>query len=229
MNELLEGKTSGDFNIMEQKVVSNDDHIRKRISRIKQNEVHKRIYDVVLVMLFAPIVLILVALLGVLIRLDSSGPVFYRQKRLGRGQNPFVMLKLRTMRNDHMEDNPLDTSIDLSRVTRVGRWLRKTRLDELPQLWNVFVGDMSIVGPRPERVELTQIYAQHIEGYHERHRMRPGITGLAQLRQGYTTTMDETRIKLVWDLCYIDRHSLWYDAVILVQTLRSLFVGIGER
>ncbi len=176
----------------------------------------KRGLDILISLLLLPLTLPLLPLIALLIRLDSRGPVFYRQVRVGRGGKPFRLLKLRTMFRDAETDGPIWSRRGDPRVTRVGGWLRRTGLDELPQLYNVFVGDMSLVGPRPERPEFVAQFEQEIPGYAGRHRMRPGITGWAQVHglRGDTSVAERTR----YDLEYVQRWSLYLDLKVLLRT-----------
>jgi len=157
---------------------------------------------------------------ALLIRLESPGPIFYRQVRAGLGGRPFRLLKFRTMIAGAEADglarwaSPSD-----ARVTRVGRFLRRTRLDELPQVWNVLRGDMSLVGPRPERPELIAVLEREIPFYRARLLVRPGLTGWAQVNYGYGRSVEDARVKLEYDLYYIKHQSLWLEAIILLRTV----------
>lgn len=162
-------------------------------------------------------------------RLTSPGPLFYRQERVGRGGKTFTCLKFRSMTPDAEKDTgAVWATKDDHRVTRVGRILRATRLDELPQFYNVLVGDMSLIGPRPERPEFVDTLAQTLPFYRSRHAVRPGITGWAQVRQSYANTHDEARTKLEYDLFYVAHVSLWLDLSIILKTLAEIvkFRGI---
>lgn len=182
----------------------------------------------------APVLL----LIAVAIKLDSNGPVLYRQLRVGidrrrnRGEEetgrrtkdlggrPFVMYKFRTMSTDaERESGPVWAKSEDDRVTRVGRFLRRHRLDELPQFWNVLTGDMSVVGPRPERPCLVSELRRKIHSYQVRHRVRPGITGWAQINQDSDQTVDDVRSKLRYDIEYLERRSLGFDFHIMARTL----------
>ena len=179
---------------------------------------------VVLEFTFAAFLLVLTAPLilfaMVLIKLTSRGPAIYTQTRLGKDGTPFTIYKLRTM--THQCESltgaqwcmPGDT-----RVTKVGRWLRKTHIDELPQLWNVLRGDMSLIGPRPERPEFMPVLESAIPFYRDRLRVRPGVTGFAQVQLPPDTDLDSVRIKLAYDLYYVQHVSLLFDLVIYLATL----------
>lgn len=171
----------------------------------------------------------LVAILSVLVRLTSRGPAFFRQVRVGRGGELFSMYKLRTMRADaEKESGPVWSQRNDPRVTWVGRWLRATHLDELPQLWNVVRGDMDLFGPRPERPEFTALLARHIPSYHDRLHILPGITGLAQINLPPDSDIDSVRQKLEWDLAYVERASLSMDLRLACCTLAYMF-GMSRR
>ena len=176
----------------------------------------------VLLVLTAPLILAL----GVLVKLTSPGPVFYSQVRLGRGGRPFRIYKLRTMRHDcERESGPRWATRNDPRVTPLGRFLRLSHLDELPQLWNILRGDMSLVGPRPERPEFVRNLERHIPLYAERLRVRPGVTGLAQVHLPPDTDLDSVRRKMAYDYFYTRQTSIWLDVrLILVTALQVLGV-----
>jgi exopolysaccharide biosynthesis polyprenyl glycosylphosphotransferase len=157
-----------------------------------------------------------------LIRRGSPGPVFYRQLRVGRGGRPFMLVKLRTMVVDAEPEGPVWAALDDPRVTRVGRWLRRTRLDELPQALNVLRGEMSVVGPRPERPAFVATLAEAIPFYRARHAVRPGLTGWATIHQGYARSTGDALLKLQYDLYYIKHQSLFLDAYILLRTVAAV-------
>jgi sugar transferase (PEP-CTERM system associated) len=198
-----------------------------------RNVVHdglKRGFDIVVslagVVLAAP----LFALLIPLIRLESPGPAFYTQTRVGRGGHPFTIFKFRSMRADAERAGRAQwAAAGDPRITGVGRWLRRTRLDELPQLFNVLRGEMSFIGPRPERPEFVEQLALDIPYYNERHRIRPGLTGWAQVNYKYGSSADDAREKLRYDLYYLKNRSLFLDFVILSQTLRIVVSGEGAH
>ncbi|MBI2805108.1 MAG: sugar transferase [Planctomycetes bacterium] len=181
----------------------------------------------VLLILTAPLLLFAI----ILVKLTSPGPAIYTQTRVGRGGKPFTIYKLRTMANNCESltgaqwSKPGD-----SRITRVGRWLRKTHLDELPQLWNVLKGDMSLIGPRPERPEFVPQLEQAIPLYRERLQVRPGVTGFAQIQLPPDTDLESVRIKLAYDLHYVLNVGLWFDVMIYLGTMGKLlglsFAGI---
>lgn len=178
----------------------------------------------VLAILLSPVILAV----AVAIRLTSPGPVFYRQIRTGYLGQTFGLIKFRSMRTDSETSGPRWCSQADDRITPVGRFIRRTRLDELPQLWNVMRGEMSFFGPRPERPEFYPVLKEGIPLFSVRTTIRPGITGWAQVCAGYAASMEESRTKLEHDLYYIKHVSLRFDLVILIRTLRVLFLG-SER
>jgi lipopolysaccharide/colanic/teichoic acid biosynthesis glycosyltransferase len=155
----------------------------------------------------------------------SRGPVLYTQRRVGRYGEPFTMVKFRTMRAEAERDTgPVLASENDPRITWLGRWLRAARLDELPQLWNVLRGDMSFVGPRPERPEFVVHFERDIQGYAERYKVRPGLTGYAQVNGEYHTS---PTTKLKYDLAYIHNRSLWLDLKIMSETVKVMLTRRG--
>jgi sugar transferase (PEP-CTERM system associated) len=172
----------------------------------------------------------LVPIIALAIKLSSPGPILYRQKRVGRGGLIFDCYKFRTMRPDaEAESGPTWASDDDPRITRLGSFLRRTRLDEIPQLWNVLRGDMAFVGPRPERPEFVEKLSQQIPYYSLRHMTRPGITGWAQINYGYGSSVEEAKEKLKYDLYYIRNACITLDLLIAFDTLRAVLVGRGVR
>ncbi|HTH15101.1 MAG TPA: undecaprenyl-phosphate glucose phosphotransferase [Magnetospirillum sp.] len=178
-----------------------------------------RIIGSILLLLLAP----LFALVAIAIKLDSPGPVFFRQSRYGYDNLPFICLKFRSMINRPEELQVRQATRDDPRVTRVGRFLRRTSLDELPQLINVVNGTMSLVGPRPHAVSHHHHYAKVVDDYRCRHRMKPGITGWAQINgyRGETATVELMRKRVVHDLWYIDHWNIWLDLAVLARTPRA--------
>lgn len=164
-----------------------------------------------------------------LIKVSSRGPVFFRQTRVGLNGKHFQVVKFRTMVTDAEANGAQWASKNDSRVTAVGRFMRKTRIDEVPQLWNVVRGDMGFVGPRPERPEFTPWLSQELEFYYLRHLIRPGLTGWAQVRYGYGSTLEETREKLEYDLYYIKHMSLGMDLTIMFETVKTILRRRGAQ
>ncbi len=183
----------------------------------------KRLMDLALGLIGLIALVILFPLLALVILLDSGRPIIFTQQRLGRGGKPYTIFKLRTMKsNSDMEKEALVTATNDPRITRIGRLLRKTHLDELPQIINVLRGEMSFVGPRSERVELVQVFQKEVPFYRARMLVKPGITGWAQIHQAYAETIAETATKLQYDLYYIEHASIWMDINILLRTVGSV-------
>jgi exopolysaccharide biosynthesis polyprenyl glycosylphosphotransferase len=155
-------------------------------------------------------------------------PLFYRQERVGQAGRIFTLTKLRSMRNDAEKDGVRWADKNDTRITPIGRWLRLTRLDEIPQLWNVIKGNMSLVGPRPERPEFVSVLEEKIPFYRARLAAKPGLTGWAQIKFGYTNDVDDAKTKLEYDLYYIKNRSVWLDVVILLQTVRVVLARKGQ-
>jgi len=179
--------------------------------------------------LFVGPLLLLVALA---IRVESKGPAVFRQKRVGYRGKIFTVYKLRTMRAAKPDSETLNSQMTVDgdpRITRLGRFLRKTRIDELPQMINVLRGEMSWIGPRPEAVHISKWYEQNIPFYRYRHLVRPGITGWAQVNQGHVTTLDDGDLKLQYDFFYVKNFSLWLDILVLLRTARVVTTGTGAR
>jgi exopolysaccharide biosynthesis polyprenyl glycosylphosphotransferase len=172
----------------------------------------------------------LMLLLAVAVKLTSRGPVLFRQTRTGRGGKQFVLYKFRSMYAS-AEDatGPVWATKDDPRVTPFGRFLRRSRLDELPQFFNVLFGDMSIVGPRPERPEFVRVLTEQIPYYRQRHCVKPGITGWAQINHKYGDTLEDTIRKLEYDLYYIKNLSPSLDAYIIFQTLKTMLLARGSQ
>ena len=190
----------------------------------------KRVFDIlcslVLIVLAAPIMLIT----AVAIKLESQGPVFYRQERVGAANKVFKVSKFRSMRTDAEKDGkPRWAVAQDDRITRVGNIIRRLRIDELPQLFNVLSGDMSLVGPRPERPFFVEQLTHEIPYYAVRHSIKPGVTGWAQVRYQYGSTIEDAQEKLQYDLYYVKNHSLFLDCVVLFETVGVVLTGKGAR
>ncbi len=190
--------------------------------------VAKRSLDVALALTLGLAVIPLFPLLALLIKLDSVGPVFYSQTRVGLGGRLFRIYKFRTMRQDAERRGAVWATSNDPRTTRVGRMLRLTRIDELPQLWNVLIGDMSLVGPRPERPEFTALLEEKLPAYRQRHVVKPGLTGWAQVCFRYTNSVEAARTKLEYDLYYVRQSSLALDLKILARTILVVLRRQGQ-
>jgi len=189
----------------------------------------KRIIDLLASLVGGVISLVFLPFLALLVKSSSPGPVFFKQMRVGAGGKPFLAIKLRTMYTDAEKDGqPQWAAKDDPRITRIGKFLRKTRLDEIPQLLNVLRGDMSIVGPRPERPEFVRQLQELIPFYNERHLIRPGLTGWAQINFQYGASAGDALKKLQYDLFYVKNRSLILDAGIILKTLNIIFSGKGR-
>jgi len=189
----------------------------------------KRLFDVLAVILLSPFLFILGLAVSLLIASDRSGPVFFWQERVGKNGKPFRMVKFRTMRADSEEDGAAFAQVDDPRIIPMGKFLRKTRIDEIPQFWNVFRGEMSIIGPRPEQTTFADFYEKEIPLYELRHNVRPGITGWAQVMHGYTASTDETKDKLCYDFYYVKHVSPELDLRIVYQTFHTVLSFFGAR
>jgi sugar transferase (PEP-CTERM system associated) len=198
-----------------------------RVSRLSRTI--KRTFDLTLaivgVVLGAPLML----LTAIAVRLDSRGAVLYRQERVGENGRVFTLCKFRSMRLDAEQGTPVWARDKDDRVTRIGRFIRNSRLDELPQLWNVLNGDMSFVGPRPERPYFVEQLATAIPFYMARHAVKPGVTGWAQVKYRYGASFEDALEKLRYDLYYIKHQSLFFDFSILVDTVKVIVSGKGAK
>jgi len=234
--------------IPKQRVDPGDDLLTER--HLRYMRWPKRLLDIVIALAGLSVFLVLLPLLAVAIKLDSPGPVFFSQVRIGIDRRrrrshdctvardrrrivypgrPFRIHKLRTMRIDAEQDGPRWATPDDARVTRVGRFLRRTRLDEFPQFWNVLKGEMSVIGPRPERLCFIRQLEKQVPHYRDRLVVLPGITGLAQVVNGYDTDMGSVRRKVALDRLYIRRLGLREDLRVLLLTLRVVVTGRGAH
>jgi len=189
----------------------------------------RRLVDVALASVIGLLASPLMLLTALAIKLDSRGPVFYMQERVGLNNTTFRIIKFRSMREDAEANGPVWANEGDSRVTRVGRWIRKRRVDELPQLFNVIRGEMSLIGPRPERPVFINQLEQRIPYYSERHLVKPGLTGWAQVRYHYGASLEDAREKHQYDLYYIKNQSPMLDALILLETARIVLFGRFSR
>jgi sugar transferase (PEP-CTERM system associated) len=190
----------------------------------------KRVFDIVCAASLSLLALPVMLITALCIKLESKGPVLYRQERVGLNGNTFSIAKFRSMRTDAEQDGqPRWAAANDNRVTRVGNVIRRLRIDELPQLLNVLRGDMSLVGPRPERPFFVDQLTQEVSFYALRHSVKPGVTGWAQVRYPYGATMEDSQEKLQYDLYYVKNHTLFLDLVVLFETVGVVLTGKGAR
>lgn len=195
----------------------------------------KAMLDFALALVILPFLVLPFGIVAILIKLDSRGPIFYRQPRAGEGGRMFHVIKFRSMRDAPAVIDPCDrrsasmTQLDDARITRVGKYLRRYRIDELPQIINIMRGEMSWIGPRPEAIALAQWYFSELPFYQYRHIVRPGITGWAQVNQGHVTNLTEVHDKLRYDFYYIKYFSFWLDLLIGIRTIRIVLSGFGAK
>lgn len=212
---------------------------RVRITHISENHMGallpsptyervKYVFDLLIILLTLPLILPLVLLTALLIRLESPGPAIFTQERIGQGNRPFRIYKFRSMIESDARSARFASEND-SRVTRVGQVIRKLRIDEVPQFINVLKGEMSLIGPRPEQRAFVERFDQEIPFYSYRHVVRPGITGWAQVMQGYAASADATRLKIELDFYYIKHCSLALDVLIVFRTIQTVLTGFGAR
>ena len=183
------------------------------------------LFSIFLLILATPILVIA----SILIYLEDNGPIFYSQKRTGFGGNIFVLYKLRSMKINAEKDGIKWSYKNDNRITKIGYWLRKTRLDELPQLLSVIKGDMSLIGPRPERPEFDEILSKEIPNYKLRYLVRPGLSGWAQVNYPYGASIEDTKIKFSYDIYYVKNLSNFFDLLILFETIRLVFNFRGSQ
>ena len=189
----------------------------------------KRLFDITASLLLLALTAPVIVVFALLVKLDSKGPAFFRQVRVGLYGQDFAVIKLRSMRTD-AEVNGAQWAVENDpRVTRLGRFIRKVRIDELPQTWSVLKGEMSFVGPRPERPEFVSDLEQQLPFYAERHMVKPGITGWAQINYPYGASIEDSRHKLEYDLYYAKNYTPFLDLLILLQTLRVVLWHEGAR
>jgi exopolysaccharide biosynthesis polyprenyl glycosylphosphotransferase len=190
----------------------------------------QRFLDTALALLFLLITLPLLLLAALAIKLDSPGPIFYRQERVGLGGRVFAFYKLRSMRVDaEVGGTPSWAALRDRRVTRVGSFMRRTRIDEIPQMVNVLRGDMCFIGPRPERPHFVNQLERVLPFYADRHHVKPGITGWAQVNCSYGASIEDARKKLVYDLYYVKHRSLFLDLLVMISTVRVILFQEGAR
>src|SRR5438045_2959654 len=195
---------------------------RARFNEISRIVIHRAIAFIGAI-LSLPIALVTL----VLIKIDSRGPVLYKQERVGKNGRPFTLMKFRSMRTDAEKNGPVWASNGDNRMTRVGRIIRKIRVDEIPQFWNILRGDMNFVGPRPERPHFVSQLTEEIPYYEQRHLIAPGLTGWAQLKYRSRTSMEVAKKKLEYDLYYIKNQNVMLDATIMFETIKTILSGRG--
>jgi len=195
--------------------------------RARINEIIRTIAHRVVALLGAMLSLPIAIVTAILIKLESRGPVLYKQERVGKNGRTFTVMKFRSMRIDAEKDGPVWAKTDDDRTTRVGRIIRKIRVDEIPQFWNILRGDMNFVGPRPERPHFVSTLAQEIPYYEQRHLIAPGLTGWAQINYPYGASIEDARQKLQYDLFYIKNQNLALDATIMFETIKTILFGKG--
>ena len=195
--------------------------------RARTNEILRVVIHRVVALIGAILSLPVVLVTALLIKIDSRGPVLYKQERVGKNGRPFTVMKFRSMRVDAEKDGPVWASSGDNRMTRVGRVIRKIRVDEIPQFWNILRGDMNFVGPRPERPHFVSQLAEEISYYEQRHLIAPGLTGWAQIKYPYGASIEDARKKLEYDLYYIKNQNLMLDATIMFETIKTILFGKG--
>jgi sugar transferase (PEP-CTERM system associated) len=195
--------------------------------RARTNEIIRVVIHRAVALIGAILSLPIALLTALLIKIDSRGPVLYKQERVGKNGRPFTLMKFRSMRTDAEKDGPVWASAGDNRMTRVGRIIRKIRVDEIPQFWSILRGDMNFVGPRPERPHFVSQLAEEISYYEQRHLIEPGLTGWAQINYPYGASIEDARKKLEYDLYYIKNQSLMLDATIMFETMKTILLGRG--
>lgn len=189
----------------------------------------KQLLDIIAILLVAPFVLLIAVITVIAIRLESPGRAIFVQERVGQGGKLFKIYKFRSMRFDSEKNGAKLAQQNDPRVTRVGKFIRKTRIDELPQFLNVLKGDMSLIGPRPEQLSFVKTFEKTIPFYNYRHIVKPGISGWAQVTQGYASDTDETALKVQYDFYYIKHISFALDILIVLKTIQTMLTGFGAR
>jgi len=198
-------------------------------TRSRPDTVLRRAVEIIACMMLMILTFPVMLCAAIAIRLGGGGPVVFRQQRTGLHGVPFMVLKFRTMGANAEADGPVWAAVDDSRITKVGAVLRKARIDELPQLFNVLRGEMALIGPRPERPHFVELLAIELPCYRDREVVKPGITGWAQVRYGYGSSVEDARRKLEFDLHYIQHRSMLLDLLILLLTVRVVLLWKGAR
>ena len=197
---------------------------RARLNELASATMHRAV-----ALLGAILSLPIVIVTAILIKIESRGPVLYKQERVGKNGRVFTLMKFRSMRVDAEKDGPVWAKTEDERMTRVGGIIRKIRVDEIPQFWNILCGDMNFVGPRPERPHFIAQLAQEIPFYEQRHLIAPGLTGWAQIKYPYGASIEDAKQKLAYDLYYIKNQSITLDATIMFETIKTILLGRGGR
>lgn len=192
-----------------------------------QNNI-KRVFDIIMAIIIGVMTLPVMAVAAIIVRLESPGPIIYSQDRVGENGKEFKVHKFRSMRNDAEKDGAKWAQVNDPRVTKFGNFMRKTRIDELPQFINVLKGEMSFIGPRPERMVFIKELEKEIPYYNLRHMVKPGLTGWAQVMYPYGASVEDARRKLEYDLYYIKHHSLYLDLMIMFMTFKTVVFGKGR-
>jgi sugar transferase (PEP-CTERM system associated) len=195
--------------------------------RARANEVIRIVIHRLVALIGAILSLPIVVVTALLIKIDSTGPVLYKQERVGKNGRTFSLMKFRSMCVDAEKNGPVWASDGDDRMTRMGRIIRKIRVDEIPQFWNILRGDMNFVGPRPERPHFVAQLAEEISYYEQRHLIEPGLTGWAQIKYAYGASIEDAKNKLEYDLYYIKNQSLMLDATIMFETIKTILFGKG--
>lgn len=189
----------------------------------------KRVFDIIFsFFVMLGILLWITPIVSLIIFITTGERPFYRQERVGKNGKLFQIYKFRSMKGVPPVNDPLLSAEETVRITAFGKFIRKYRIDEFPQFYNVFIGEMSIVGPRPERQYFLDLIIKHIPRYKELQRLKPGITSLGQIRYGYADTLDQMKLRARYDLVYIDNLSLWTDIKIILYTVVVVFKGKGK-
>lgn len=196
------------------------------ITENKVYAIYSRILDICLSLIGLIIGIPLIIIFGILIKLEDNGPIIYKQERVGKHGKIFNLYKLRSMRTDAEKFGAQWAQQNDPRILKVGKFIRKTRVDEIPQLLNILKGDMSIIGPRPERPMFTMQFNEAIDGFINRLLVKPGLTGLAQVNGGYEMTPEE---KFKWDMEYIQKRNIYVDIIVIFKTVKVVLTGEGAR
>lgn len=199
------------------------------LEKSKAYRIFKRVWEVSFIFLLLPLIIPLLVIISIAIKVDSRGPVLFKQQRVGKNGKLFTMYKFRSMSSDAEIEGSRFAHEEDARITRIGRFIRTFRIDELPQFWNVIKGDMSLIGPRPEQEYFVNYFNDEIPFYSYRHKVRPGITGWAQVKDGYAAGLVATKQKLGFDLYYVKNLSLSLDLLIAYATLKTILTGSGSR